>query len=334
VKIVVYEMEQWERQAFERLTDHDVVFEDGRLTVESAARHQDADIVSVFIYSHADAEMLSKFRDLKPIATRSTGVDHIDREYCKDHHITICNVPTYGSNTVAEHAFGLLLTISHNIYDGVARTRQARFSFEGLRGFDLLGKTLGVVGTGDIGAHVIRIAHGFGMNVLAYDIKPRPELRQELTFDYVELDTLLAESDIITIHVPGIPQTRDMIAAEQFRRMKKGMILINTSRGTVVNIQDLVQALHKGIVAAAGLDVLPQEPLLHEEAELMRSVYEKEHGKELAALLADNVLFNLDNVYITPHSAFNTREAQERILDTTIGNIGSFLIGEPVNVKT
>lgn len=334
MKIVSFEMEQWERSAFENISGHEIEIEDGKVSPDKASQYSDADIISVFVYSRLDKEVLSKFKNLKMIATRSTGANHIDLSYCKENNITICNVPTYGKNTVAEHAFGLILNISHRIHDGIQRTRTGDFTFEGLNGFDLEGKTLGVIGTGDIGAHVIKIAKGFGMKVIAYDVKQRGELMDEFGFQYVEFDQLLSSSDIITVHVPGIPQTRNMLSFAQFQKMKKSVVLINTARGTVVNQDALIEALSNGTVAAAGLDVLQQEPVIHEGAELMRAVYQSENREKLKALLADNVLLKQDNVYVTPHSAFNTKEAIERILETTVENINTFIQGQPQNVKS
>jgi D-lactate dehydrogenase len=330
--ITVFEVEEWERGAFERLErEHRVRFTAEPLNAQTASRYSDTECVSTFIYSKLDAGVLEMLPQLRLIATRSTGVDHIDLDFCRQHHIAVSNVPTYGKNTVAEHAFALLLALSRRLVDAVDRTRRGDFSFKGLRGFDLRDKTLGVIGTGDIGQCVIEIANGFHMRVLAFDVKPRQELREELAFDYVDLDNLLHSSDIITLHVPAIPQTRHMIAGDEFKKMKDGAVLINTSRGAVVDIQALAEALATGKIAGAGLDVLPQEPVIREEAELLRSVYQKEHEPDLASLLADNVLMRVRNVIVTPHNAFNTEEAVHRILDTTVENIAAFAKGEPVN---
>lgn len=324
-------MEYWEREAFKRLQgEHDVVFLQEPLNVYNAAEHAGADVVSTFIYSRLDTPVLRQLTNLKMIATRSTGFDHIDLDHCRRHGVVVSNVPTYGQNTVAEHVFGLLLTISHQMVTAVERTRRGDFALQGLQGFDLYGKTLGVVGTGEIGRCVIRIAKGFAMNVLGYDPRPNEQAAQDLGFRYVPLEELLRESDIITLHVPAIPQTRNFISHEQFNRMKTGVVLINTARGTVVDNRALLQALAEGKVAAAGLDVLSEEPIIREEAELLRSVYRREHDPE--TILADHVLMRLRNVYITPHSAFNTREAVGRILDTTVENIDAFARGQPHNV--
>ncbi len=331
MNIVVFDAEKWERQPFRRIEDRgEVRFEEEALSESSAARHPDAEIISIDIYSHAPGEILVRFPNLRMITTRSTGYDHIDLRYCEEFGIVVCNVPTYGDNTVAEHVFALLLSISRHMVESVERTRRGDFSAQGLRGFDLEGKTIGVIGAGSIGRCVIRIAKGFGMEVLAFDLKEDRILEKSLGFRYSGLDTLLSYSDIITLHVPATRATENFISREQFDRMKDGVILINTARGSVMNVQALVKALADGKVAAAGLDVLPEEPVIREETELLRAVYRKEN--DLEALLADCALLRLRNVFITPHNAFNTAEAVQRILNATVENIEAFLRGEPQNV--
>jgi D-lactate dehydrogenase len=331
MKIVIFECESWENKSFEPIArDHEVVCDERPLTAKTVGDHGDAAIVSTFIYSDMNAEVLAGMENLRMIATRSTGFDHIDLEYCRDKGVVVCNVPDYGQNTVAEHVFGLLLTISHRLFEAIDRTRRGDFSPKGLQGFDLEGRTLGVVGTGEIGRNVIRIAKGFGMNVLAFDVYPNEEAARELDYEYVAFDDLLARSDVVTLHVPGNAKTRHLIDEDAFGKMKHGAVLINTARGPVVHNQALVKALAEGKIAAAGLDVLPEEPVIREEAELLRSVYQRKH--DLDALLADSVLMRLRNVVVTPHSAFNTREAVDRILETTADNIERFLAGEPVNM--
>jgi len=330
MKIVIYESEAWEREEFEPLAhEHELVFEENALTPETAARHADAEIVSSFIYSDLSKATLECLERVAFIATRSTGFDHIDLESCRARGIMVANVPSYGENTVAEHVFGLLLAISHHIVEAVDRTRRGDFSQKGLQGFDLAGKTMGIVGTGNIGRHAARIARGFEMDVLAYDVSPDETAAKTIGFDYVDLDNLLARADVVSLHVPGTPQTKHMIDRDQFARMKAGAVLINTARGPVVNVRALLEALASGKLRAAGLDVLPEEPTLREEAELLRSAFSREH--DLETLLADHILLRLRNVIITPHSAFNTREAVMRILATTRENIEAFLAGGPVN---
>jgi D-lactate dehydrogenase len=331
MKILIFEAEAREQTAFERLKGaHDLRLVAQALRPENVQDFADAEIISTFVYSTLDRKILEQLPALRLIATRSTGYDHIDTEYCQERGIIVCNVPTYGDNTVAEHVFALLLAISHRLLAAVEKAKSGSFSPAGLEGFDLEGKTIGVIGTGNIGRHVIRIAKGFGMQVVAFDAKPDPRLAGELGFDYLTFDDLVASADVLTLHVPATPQTDDMLNAESFRRMKHGVIIINTARGTVIDARALIQALRSGKVAAAGLDVLPDEPLIREEAELICSIYCDRH--DLRNLVADHVLMRLPNVIVTPHSAFNTREAVQRIVDTTAENIEAFLANEPQHV--
>jgi D-lactate dehydrogenase len=331
MRLAVFEVEHWEREAFKKLSsEHDISFSSRPLRVGSAGRYAAAEIISPFVYSDLSDRVLKQFRDVKLIATRSTGFDHIDMEYCNHHGITVCNVRVYGEDTVAEHVFALLLTISHRMYEAVQRTRRGDFSQQGLQGFDLRGKTLGVVGTGSIGLCVIKIARGFRMNVLAFDVRPNQELASKLEFRYVGIDELFETADIITLHVPATPKTHHLISTKEFAKMKKGVVLINTARGSIIDTQALLHAIADGKVAAVGLDVLHEEPTIREEAELLRSVYRERH--DLQDILADHILLRLRNVIITPHSAFNTREAVQRILDTTIDNVTAFVQGRPQNI--
>lgn len=331
MKIVVFETEPWEQKAFDELkVRNEVILLESKLSSENAAEYSDADVISTFIYSDLDEQILEQFTNLKLIATRSTGFDHIPMPYCQENNILVSNVPEYGDSTVAEHVFGLLLALSHNLVEAVDRTRRGDFSLRGLRGFDLQGKTLGVIGTGSIGQYVIQIAHGFNMNVIAYDVNPRKELAEEHNFQYLPMDDLLSSSDILTLHIPANEHTYHFISDDAFSKMKDGIVLINTSRGSVVHIEALARALSTGKVAAAGLDVLPEEPTIREESELLRSFFREQHN--LQTLLAGHVLLRLRNVIITPHNAFYTQEAIWRILDTTVENIQSFLEGNPRNV--
>lgn len=330
MNIVIFEAEPWEQEGFKQFEAAQSLTLSGiPLTLDNADRYADAEVISIFIYSNLTAEVLSKLPQLKLVATRSTGYDHIDMDYCEAQGITVCNVPEYGDNTVAEHVFALLLGISRNLVESVDRTRRGDFSLKGLRGFDLKGKTFGVIGTGSIGQCVIHIAHGFSMKVLAFDVRRNPSLAEKLDFDYCSMDELLEEVDILTLHVPANEHTYHLISDAEFDKMKDGVVIINTSRGSVLHVEALARALAVGKVAAAGLDVLPDEPTIREESELLHSFYRETHN--LQTLLADSVLMRLRNVIITPHSAFYTKEAVNRILKTTIENIADFIRGEPQN---
>lgn len=331
MKIVVFEAEPREAAAFDDLkTAHELLLVEAPLSAAEAARYADAEIVSTFIYSSLDRETLAQLPALRLIATRSTGYDHIDAGYCAERGITVSNVPTYGENTVAEHVFALLLAISHRLPEAIDRARNGHFSPEGLQGFDLAGKTIGVIGTGSIGRHVIRIARGFEMEVIAFDVRPDADLAAALGFRYARLNDLLAASDVITLHVPSLPETHHLLSSSAFQRLKDGAVLINTARGDLIDTRALIQALRSGRVAAAGLDVLPDEPMIREEAELICSIFCEQH--DLRDLVANHVLLRMKNVIVTPHSAFNTREALHRIVEATVENIRDYLAGAPRNV--
>lgn len=331
MKIAVFELEDWEREVFEHFKeDHDVALEEQPLTRNNVAQFREVDIISVFAGDDISEEILDQLPNLRLICTRSTGFDHIDSDYCRRHGIMICNVPTYGSRTVAEHVFALLLAISHRLPEAIDRTRKGDFSQVGLQGFDLDGKTLGVIGTGDIGRCTIIIAKGFNMRVLAFDVHPQERYSRNMGFDYVDLETLLRHSDVISLHVPSNEKTRGMIGKRQFEMMKDGAVLINTARGDLVDIEALLHALVSNKLRAAGLDVLPEEPSIKEEAELLRAAFYKRHKVE--TLLADHIVLRLRNVIVTPHSAFNTREAVMKLLVTTVENIVAFIQGRPQNI--
>jgi len=296
------------------------------LNIDNADNYATAEIISCFIYSNLSRPVLERLKNLKLIATRSTGYDHIDLEYCRQNGIVVANVPAYGEHTVAEHVFALLLSLNRHIPQAVGQTRGGDFSLHNLRGFDLFGRMMGIIGTGVIGLHAARIAKGFGMNVIAYDIHPRTDT----DLSYVSLEELLGKSDIISLHVPGTAQTRHMLSDKEFSAMKEGVVIINTARGSVIDVKALLRALQSGKVSAAGLDVLPEEPAIREEAELLRASFTQQH--DLETLLVDHALLHHKNVFVTPHSAFYTKDAVEKILRTTGENILAFEAGRPQNI--
>ena len=236
----------------------------------------------------------------------------------------------YGDNTVAEHTFALILALSRKVIQSHNRARSGDFSPAGLQGFDLRGKTLGVVGTGHVGVHVIRIARGFMMKVIALDSRPDKRLADALDFAYVDsLDAILTASDIVTLHAPLLPSTQHMINRESIGRMKAGALLINTARGGLIDTDCLLAALESGRCGGAGLDVFENETLIKEEKQLLSNEFNIE---ELRTVVKNLVLLRRDNVVVTPHIAFNSTEALERILLTTAQNIRAFEAGKPANV--
>ncbi|HUD04795.1 MAG TPA: NAD(P)-dependent oxidoreductase [Patescibacteria group bacterium] len=329
-KIVLFEVEDWEKRYIEgALTEYQPVLTAEKLEEATVSKYQDAEIISTFIYSTLTKEILDQLPNLKFIATRSMGFDHIDTAVCKERGIVVSNVPTYGAHTVAEHTFALMLVVSRKIIPSVERAKRGDFSSVGLTGFDLFGKTLGVIGTGHIGKNVCELGLAFGMPVLAYCHSQDQELIAK-GIRYVSLEELLAGADIVTLHLPHSHDTEHVINSQNISQFKKGAILINTARGVLVETKAILEGLEKGILAGAGLDVLEEENALKEEREFLAS----EHiiKGDIQTELLDHILLTRDDVVITPHNAFNSIEALHQILETSLGNIRSFLSGTPVNM--
>lgn len=310
------------------LTGHEVVFLDQDLDDQNLPGQADFEIISIFIQSKVTALVIDHFLNLKMIAIRSTGFDNVDISYAKQKNIIVSNVPSYGSHTVAEFTFGLILSLSRKIPQAIEKVKEeVEFDHEGLKGFDLYGKTLGVIGTGKIGANVIKIAKGFGMIILAYDVYPNKQLAKTFEFQYVPLDQLLKESDIVTIHVPANPKTYHLINKDNIHSMKRGALIINTARGDVIETDALYKAVSDGYLKGAGLDVLEGEANLSQD--LTKDEFEPTIMKNI---LEDSYLIKNPNVVVTPHSAFYTTEAEQAIMQTTVENIQGFIEGSPKNI--
>ena len=311
MKLVYFAKEEWEKEYIKQKLPGVELVQEG---------DADAEVISVFVNHPVDAAEMDKYPKLKLIATRSTGVDHVDAEEAKKRGITVASVPGYGAPTVAEFAFALVLALSRKVCDAHKQvTETGSFSQKGLTGFDLAGKTIGVVGCGKIGQHTARIAKGFGMHVLVSDAFKNDALAKEIGFAYAELPELLGASDIVSLHVPYIKETHHLINIGNIGQIKKGAYLINTARGAVVETAALVKALEDGVLAGAGLDVLEEEGDMQDEMHLLSGPHPKE--EELKVVLENHYLIDHPRVIITPHIAFDTREAIERILDTTVENI-------------
>jgi D-lactate dehydrogenase len=258
-------------------------------------------------FGQVTAHVLDGCPQLRLIVTRSTGYDHIDLEAAKARQIVVCNVPDYGAHMIAEHAFGLMLAVARNICRGNHRYRQVRrFDDTGLGGLELWGKILGVIGTGRIGRHSIRIGNGFGMKILAHDVEQDERLAVEMGFRYLPLRKVLGLADFITVHVPLLETTRHLIDGTALSGIKPGAILVNTSRGQVVDTAALKDALASGRLRGAGLDVLEDE----------RDVYHD---------------FGDANVVITPHLGWYTEEARDRITQAALDNVRAWMAGAPIN---
>jgi D-lactate dehydrogenase len=335
VNIVFFELEKFglgDKKDYikKALSSHEISFIEEPLSIDNASKASDAQVIACFIYSQINDSLLSKFSNLKLLVTMSTGFEHVDIAACKKRGIIACNVPSYGENTVAEHAIALLLALTRKIVPSVERTKKGDFSLDGLRGTDLNGKTMGVVGTGKIGKNVAKYARAFGMRVIAYDRFPDNEFAKKEGISYVLFDDLLADSDFISLHAPETKETFHLINVNNVRKIKSGCFLVNTARGSLVETEALLIGLKEGIFAGVGLDVLEEEYAIREEMELLHEHYHKKF--DMKTLLEEHILLEQPNVIITPHNAFNTNEALMRILDSTVDNINAFLAGVPRNV--
>ncbi|WP_070330162.1 hydroxyacid dehydrogenase [Pseudomonas aeruginosa] len=294
--------------------------------VVSDVGDEDTEVLCVFVRTRVDESVLRLLPRVRLVATRSAGFDHIDLQACRRRGIAVCRVPDYGSASVAEHAFALLLGVARHLTQAHERARQGSFAYRGLTGFELEGKTLGIVGLGRIGRHVARIALGFGMEVLAYD----PALAQSLDITaapiagvrVVTWEQILQSSDVLSLHVPATQATHHLLDGQAFARVKPGMVLINTARGALIDEAALLHALEAGTVAAAGLDVLEQEGDLSPEVPTGCGGLGCDTGWS-----ASSPLLTHPRVLVTPHVGFNTSEAIARILDETISNIAAWHAG-------
>ena len=315
--ITFFEINDIEKERFNKnLSGHSLRFFEETIQNVEQQKYLDSDVISVFIHSKVDEKTINKCENLKLIATRSTGTDHIDIDYTNSKNISVKNVALYGENTVAEHTFALMLSLSRKIHESYIETARGNFSTTGLMGFDLKDKTIGIIGGGRIGLHVARMARSFGMHVRVYDIHKDNFMAELINFKYLPLDELLMVSDIISLHVPLNTHTYHIINKDTISKMKDGVIIINTARGGLINNADLIDALEDGKIYGAGLDVLEGEEFLFEE-----NISNSPIENAAKVIVESTLLSKMPNVVITPHNAFNSIEAVHRIIDTTIENI-------------
>lgn len=288
-----------------------------------------ANVISCFTFSRVSAKVLKQFPNLELIALRSVGFNHIDIDYCKEHNIQVVNSFGYGNVTVAEFAFGLILDVMRKVARSYMNLKNEHLNHDNYRGFELNGKTIGIIGTGAIGSQVARIANGFGMNILAYDIFPNMDLASEYGVKYVPLDDLLVISDVISLHAPLTEENFHMINEEKINLMKPSTVIINTARGELIDTKALYEALSANRIFGAGLDVLEAENILTQPE--ITWDFDYLTGDIIRQTLINERLLKLHNVVVTPHIAYNTKEAQDRILNITINNITSFFMGKFIN---
>lgn len=325
MKLAVFDTHAYDREALaaaNRQYGHELTYLEPRLTRETASLAAGFPAVCSFVNDRVDGQALATLHDggTRLIALRSAGYNHVDLDEAGRLGLVVVRVPEYSPHAVAEHAVGLILALNRKIHRAYNRVREANFSLDGLVGFDLFGKVCGIVGTGKIGAVVARIMHGFGCRLLAFDLTPNESLATELRIRYTELPELYREADIISLHIPLTPISHHLLNAAAFAQMKPGVVLINTGRGALVDSRALIDALKRGQVGAAGLDVYEEE-----EGIFFRNLSDQ--------VLQDDVLARLltfPNVLITSHQAFLTHEALANIADTTLANVRAFERGEPL----
>jgi len=323
MKLAVFDTHAYDREALTAANAryaHDITYLEPRLTRETASLASGFPAVCSFVNDRVDAQALATLHSggTRLIALRSAGYNHVDLDQACGLGLVVVRVPEYSPHAVAEHTAALVLALNRKIHRAYNRVREANFSLEGLVGFDLFGKTCGIVGTGKIGAVVARIMQGFGCRLLAFDLNPNESLATEVSVRYTDLSELYREADIISLHVPLAPTTHHLIDAAALAQMKPGVMLINTGRGALLDSRALIDALKRGQVGAAGLDVYEEE-----EGVFFRNLSDQ--------VLQDDVLARLltfPNVLITSHQAFLTREALANIADTTLANVSAFERGE------
>ncbi len=287
--------------------------------------YKDARIISVFTTSRVGKEVLEQFPKLELIALRSVGFNHIDLDYCNENNIVVENTPNYGNKSVAEFAMALLLDVCRKITQAYFEYKEIDIDTKNFTGQELGGKTIGIVGLGAIGSEFARLSYGFDMNILGYDITQKKDLKENYRVEYTDFETLLKESDFISIHAPLTNANYHMFNEAAFKKMKNTAILINTARGEHIDTQALYNAIINKEIAGAGLDVLESEETIT-DADYLVDINRLNEGT-LRQTILNTRLQQLPNVIITPHIAYNTKEAVNRILNTVMSNINFFVEG-------
>ena len=323
-KIAFFGAKPYDIASFDKVNEkynYDIRYYKGHLNPNNVVLTQDTDVVCIFVNDTADAAVIDAMVDngVKLLALRCAGYNNVDLKAAKG-KLPVVRVPAYSPYAVAEYSLAMMLSLNRKIHRAYWRTRDGNFSLNGLMGFDMHGKTIGIIGTGKIAKILIRLLKGFGMRILAYDLYPDMKFAGEEGISYVSLDELYRESDIISLHCPRTDQTKYMIDKDSIDKMKEGVMIINTGRGQLINTNDLIEGLKEKKIAAAGLDVY------EEEGEYF---YEDKSDK----IIDDDVLARLlsfNNVIVTSHQAFFTKEALHNIAETTLQNIEDFRCHRPL----
>lgn len=322
MKVAVFNAKSYDRDSLTKantIYNHDLSFFPVRLNLETVILATGFPVVSVFINDDLSAEVLRQLaqQGTKLIATRSAGFNHIDLDAAQELGLTVVRVPAYSPHAVAEHAVGLILTLNRKLHRAYNRVRDDNFSLEGLLGFDIYGSVVGIIGTGTIGSCFARIMNGFGCKLLAYDVYQNPQCL-ELGVEYMPLKEVLTMSDIISLHCPLLPETFHLINAETLQHLKPGAMLINTSRGGLIDTKAAIEAIKSGRIGYLGIDVYEQEEELFFE-DLSDTVIQDD---------VFQLLQSFSNVVITAHQGFFTRNALANIAETTLASISEFAEGK------
>ncbi len=323
--IVFYGTKPYDKESFESLNKEygfDLRYFKGNLTIDNVPLTKGSDAICIFVNDNADRAVIKAMAEngIKLIALRCAGFNNVDLKAAEEFGIKVVRVPAYSPYAVAEYTLGLMLTLNRKIYRAVWRTREGNFALHGLEGFDMHGRTAGIIGTGRIAKILIHILRAMGMNVLASDPYPDHEFAKEEGIKYVPLDELYAGSDIISLHCPLTEENKYMINRNSIAKMKDGVMIINTGRGKLIDTEALIEGLKTKKVGSAGLDVYEEE-----------GEYFYEDRSDV--LIDDDILARLlsfNNVILTSHQAFFTYEAMSNIARTTLDNIKAFYQGEPL----
>mgnify|MGYP002536883372 FL=1 len=322
LKVAFFDTKPYDQASFNEVNQFygfDITYFKGHLNMNTVPLTKGIDAVCIFVNDVANAQVIDKLVEngVKLIALRCAGYNNVDLQACKG-RVSVVRVPAYSPHAVAEYTVALMLTLNRKIQRASWRTREGNFSLHGLMGFDMYGKTVGIIGTGKIAKILVEILHGFGMKILAYDVYPDEAYAKEHQITYVSLDELYAHSDIISLHCPLTDQTKHLINMDSIRKMKDGVMIINTGRGALIQANDLIEGLKTKKVGSAALDVY------EEESEYF---YEDKSDK----IIDDDTLARLlsfNNVIVTSHQAFFTKEALSNIAHTTLQNMRDYQEGK------
>jgi D-lactate dehydrogenase len=325
MKVAFFSAKSYDRQSFETVNanyNHELTFFDVQLNRNSAILAAEFPAVCMFVNDMADAATLDILASggTRLLALRSAGFDMVDLQRAAELGIKVVRVPAYSPHAVAEHAVALVLTLNRKIYKAYNRVRDDNFSLEGLLGFDLCGSTVGIIGTGKIGMVFAQIMHGFGVSLLGYDAYPNPQFTEIGNAHYVPLPELLASADIISLHCPLLPETHHLINGKTIEQMKSGVMLINTSRGGLIDTAAVIEGIKSGKIGYLGIDVYERED----------DLFFEDHSDNIIQDDTFQLLQSFPNVLITAHQGFFTRNALAAIADTTLSNITDFEQGLPL----